>query len=141
MMRGLTLAVGLLLAGWTAQAAEIEVRLVRASNQSEAPDEKLKDLEPKLRKVFGFRRYEQIGLKQEKLSEEGRVSIYPGEGFTVFVQSMSLAPDRHQLEVELFSGKASVLKTTARFPENSTVFIRGPEIGSGLIIVVLTVLK
>ena len=35
------------------QAASIEARLIRASNETDKPDEQLTKLEPKLKKVFG----------------------------------------------------------------------------------------
>ncbi len=47
----------------------------------------------------------------------------------------------HELEVELTSGRASVVKATSKIAKRSTLIIKGPEVGSTLIIVALTVLE
>jgi len=52
------------------QAASIEARLIRASNTDDKPDEQLSKLEPKLKKVFGYRHYKQLGIQKAPLKEK-----------------------------------------------------------------------
>lgn len=69
----------------SAQAASIEARLIRASNEADKPDDQLTHLEPKLKKVFGYRHYQQLGLQQAPFKENIQLRLDLGEGIVIFV--------------------------------------------------------
>lgn len=140
-MRGPTLAIILLLIAASANAASVQVRLIRAANLDAASDEKLSDLTPKLKTVFGYKHYAQLGTDHGDIQHNKRLKLYPGEGFTAFVKPKGLDGKVHELEVALYSGRTLVTKATVKIAENSSVLINGPEVGATLIIVSLTVAK
>jgi hypothetical protein len=133
----ISLLAGML--GLSAQAATIEARLVRATNAPGKPDSRLASLQPKLQKVFGYRNYQHLGAQTRTLKQGDKLRMNLGEGFVVFCAPKSVAKKTHEMDVELTSGKVSIVKNTMKIAEKSSVFIKGPEVGSDLIIVVLTV--
>ena len=125
----------------TAHAISIEARLIRGTNAQGVTDERLKQLAPKLKKVFGYANYQQLGLQQENLKPQERLALNLGEGFALFVLPKPSQSKLHELELELTSGKAPVVKTAVKVPANRAIFIKGPEVGSSLIIVAITVVE
>jgi hypothetical protein len=122
-----------------AQAASIEARLVRASNDKKATDPSLKDIEPKLRKKFGYENYQQLGVQQEVLRENKTYRLNLGEGFVVFVTPKTIVKKVHELDLEWTSGRASLVKSTVKISEGSHLFIKGPGVADDWILLVITV--
>jgi hypothetical protein len=129
------LAIGL--AG-SVQAASIEARLIRASNDKAASDPGLKDIEPRLKKRFGYEYYRLLGVQQETLRENKTYRLNLGEGFVVFVTPKSTAQKMHEMDLEWTSGKASLVKTTVKIAEGNHLFIKGPGVGDDWIVLVIT---
>lgn len=129
------LAMGL--AG-SAQAASIEARLIRASNDKKVTDSSLKDIEPRLKKRFGYDSYQLLGVQQEVLRENKTYRLNLGEGFVVFVTPKSTAKKMHEMDLEWTSGKASLVKTTVKIAEGNHLFIKGPGVGDDWIVLVIT---
>jgi hypothetical protein len=139
-MRGVIVFLVCVLIAAKADAASIRARLIRASNESTVIDDKLSDIGPKLKKVFGYQGYQQIGEQKQVLQENGNLKMNLGEGFVVFVTPKSVAKEPYEVEVELTSGRTAILKPQIyKMVEKKPVLIRGPEVGSTLIIVALTV--
>lgn len=130
------LAIGL---ACRAQAASLEARLIRASNETGEVDESLKHFQPKLKKVFGYQRYQQLGLKKAPLKEKDVLRLDLGEGIVLLVTPKASEKKNHTLDVEMYSGKAALVKSTVRIREGGDVFIKGPEVGSTLLVVALGV--
>ena len=129
------LAIGL---ACSAQAASIEARLIRASNDKKVTDPSLKDVEPKLKKKFGYEYYQQLGVQQEVLRENKIYRLNLGEGFVVFVTPKSVTDRMHEMDLEWTSGKASLVKTTVKIAEGHHLFIKGPGVGDDWIVLVIT---
>ena len=130
------LAMGL--AG-SVQAASIEARLIRASNDKKTTDPSLKDIEPRLKKRFGYDSYQLLGVQQEVLRENKTYRLNLGEGFVVFVTPKSTVNKMHEMDLEWTSGKASLVKTTVKIAEGNHLFIKGPGVGDDWIVLVITV--
>ena len=128
------------LAGST-QAASIEARLIRASNDNKVTDLSLKDIEPRLKKRFGYEYYQLLGVQQEVLRENKTYRLNLGEGFVVFVTPKSTAHGMHEMDLEWTSGKASLVKTTVKIPEGGHLFIKGPGVADDWIVLVITLRK
>lgn len=137
-MRAL-LAILLVGLAYGTQAASIEARLVRASNEKKAADPSLKDIEPKLKKRFGYEYYQQLGVQQETLRESKTYRLNLGEGFVVFVTPKSTVKKVHELDLEWTSGRASLVKSTVKITEGSHLFIKGPGVADDWILLVVTV--
>ena len=129
----------LLLLAANANAAQVQARLVRASNDAKLDDERLKALHAKLQKKFGYDFYQQMGEKQEALVSDKTNRLDLGEGFVVFVTPKSVEKNVHELEFEWTSGKKSLVKSTVKIPEGRHLFVKGPGVANDWIVLVLTV--
>lgn len=136
-MRWLMLLSLLLLT--TADAAQVQARLIRASNDEKLADERLKALQPKLQKKFGYPYYQQLGEKQAALKADTTDRLDLGEGFVVFVTPKSVDKKVHELDIEWTSGKASLVKSTVKISEGGHLFIKGPGVANDWIVLALTV--
>lgn len=139
-MRWLIGCLGLLLLTVGADAGTVEARLIRASNEKSAPDEAVQDLTGKLKKVFGYHHYKQLGKEKKALKGLEVVGLNIGEGFTLFCHPLATAGKKHEMNVEMYSGKTLIVKQEKlAIAEKNVLFIRGPEVGSTVLIVALTV--
>ena len=121
-----------------AQAASLEARLIRASNDKKAADPSLKDVESKLKKRFGYEYYQQLGVQQETLRENKTYRLNLGEGFVVFVTPKSTTKKIHEMDLEWTSGRASLVKSTVKLSEGNHLFIKGPAVANDWILLVIT---
>lgn len=136
-MRWLALLTAFVIVAGSASAASIQARLVRASNDKQASDASLQDLDAVLKKKIGYTRYEQLGTQQTTL--DGKLQrLNVSEGFTVFVKHKSTQDKKHEVEVEWYSGKASLVKSTVTIRAGKSVLISGPAVGEQLIVLALT---
>jgi len=139
-MRNLIFCLAGLLMVASAHADAVEARLIRASNEKAAADEAVQDLTGKLKKVFGYQHYKQLGKEKKDLKGSAVVSLNIGEGFTLFCHPKATTGKKHEMDVEMYSGKTLIVKQEKlSIAEKNVVFIRGPEVGSTVLIVALTV--
>jgi hypothetical protein len=139
-MRTLNVALaGCLLLASVAGAATFQARLIRASNDPKMSDDQLKNIEPKLKKQFGYLYYRQLGVQREELKDKTTHRLDLGEGFVVFVAPKSVEKQTHELDIEWTSGKASLVKSTVKIPEGSHIFIKGPAVANDWILLSLSV--
>ncbi len=124
----------------SAQAASIEVRLIRASNEADKPDEQLARLEPKLKKVFGYRHYRQLGLQQGSFKENGQLRLDLGEGIVVFVTPRAVDKKGRMVDFEMYSGRAALVKSSVRVGHGE-LLVKGPEVGNTVLVVSLAVVE
>jgi hypothetical protein len=140
-MRWLAVILFVVTLNVSARAASIEARLIRASNEIEKPDEQLTKLEPKLRKVFGYRFYTQLGIKASELPDNERVRLDLGEGIVIFITPKAEEKKARIMDFEMYSGRAALVKSTIRVPRDHQMLIKGPEVGSALLIVSFVVVE
>ena len=122
------------------QGASIEVRLISASNETDKPDEQLTKLEPKLKKVFGYRLYQQLGLQRGPLKENGQVRLDLGEGIVIFVTPRAVEKKGQMMDFEMYSGRAALVKSSVRVGHGE-LLVKGPEVGNTLLVVSLAVVE
>jgi hypothetical protein len=128
-----------LLLGATADAADVQAQLIRASDDEKLSDDRTKTLQPQLKKKFGYSYYRQLGEERAVLKSGTTNRLDLGEGFVVFVAPKSVDKKTHELEVEWTSGKASLVKSTVKISEGGHLFIKGPGVGNDWIVLALTV--
>jgi hypothetical protein len=138
-MRWILVHLVVLMFALNSQAASIQARLIRASNNFKATDAGLKDLAPKLGKEFGYKYYHLLGEQQEVLDQKDKSRLNLGEGFVVFVTQKSVEKHLHELELEWWSGKALLVKTVVKIPEKRSIFIKGPGVGDDWIVLALSI--
>jgi len=139
-MRWLVAALLGVILSASVQAASIEARLIRASNEGEKPDEQLTHLEPKLKKIFGYRHYQQLGLQLGPLNENALLRLDLGEGIVIFVTPRAAEKKGRMVDFEMYSGRAALVKSTVRVTRGQ-LLVRGPEVGSDLLIVSLSMVE
>jgi hypothetical protein len=139
-MRWLFAVVLAVLLSTSAQAASIEARLIRASNDADKPDEQLVRLEPKLKKVFGYRRYQQLGLQQAPLKENTQLRLDLGEGIVIFVTPRAAEKKGRMVDFEMYSGRAALVKSSIHI-RHGELLVKGPEVGNTVLIVHLAVVE
>jgi cation diffusion facilitator CzcD-associated flavoprotein CzcO len=122
------------------QAASIEARLIRASNETDKPDEQLTKLEPKLKKVFGYRHYQQLGLQRGPFKENAQLRLDLGEGIVILVTPRAAEKKGRMMDFEMYSGRAALVKSSVRVGR-SELFVKGPEVGNTLLVVSLAVVE
>jgi len=137
MRRFFTCLVVLLLAA-SARAASLEARLIRASNSFESTDAELNDLQPKLKRQFGYNFYHLLGEQLAPLDQKSKSRLDLGEGFVLFVTPRTSAWRARELELEWWSGNTLLVKTVARVPGKCSVLIKGPGVGEDWIILALS---
>lgn len=125
----------------SAKATTIEARLISASNDGEKTDEQLVKLEPKLKKVFGFQHYKQLGLQGAPLKDRETVRLDLGEGIVIFLTPTAVEKKSHVMDFEMYSGRAALIKTTIHIPRDREMFIKGPSVGNGLLVVAFVVVE
>lgn len=138
-MRSLGLILIVLLFTTATYSADIQARLIRATNDEKLADARLKPLHSQLKKKFGYPYYEQMGEKQEALKADTVNRLELGEGFVLLVTPKSANKKVHELEIEWTSGKASLVKSTVKIPEGGQLFIKGPGVANDWILLALTV--
>lgn len=124
-----------------AQGISLGARLIRATNETGKTDDSLTRIQPKLKKVFGYKSYQQIGLQKTLLKEKDVLRLDLGEGIVLLVTPTASEKKNYTLDVEMYSGKAALVKSTVHIHEGSDVFIKGPEVGSTLLVVALSVVE
>ena len=123
------------------QAASIEARLIRASNEDEKSDEQLTKLEPKLKKVFGYQHYQQLGIQKAPLKDKESLRLNLGEGIVVLITPKADEKKVRIMDFEMYSGRAALVKSTVRVPRNREMLIKGPGVGNTLLVVSFAVVE
>ena len=123
------------------QAASIEARLIRASNEDAKPDEQLTKLEPKLKKVFGYQHYLQLGIQKAPLKDKEPLRLNLGEGIVILITPKADEKKVRIMDFEMYSGKAALVKSTVRVPRDREMLIKGPSVGDTLLVVSFVVVE
>jgi hypothetical protein len=121
------------------QAASLRAMLVRASDQAPA-DAALKDLQPQLKKQFGYQYYRLLGKKQDKLKLKTTTNLDVGEGFSVAATLKSTKKRVQEIHIQWMSGSKTLVTTDVKMSEGGHVFIKGPGVGKDWIVLTLSVL-
>jgi hypothetical protein len=140
-MRWLTAILFAVTFGVSVQAASIEARLIQASNEVRAHDEHLDKLAPKLKKVFGYQFYTQLGIQKSPLKDNERLRLDLGEGIVIFVTPKAEEKQVRVMDFEMYSGRAALVKSTLHVPREHAMFVKGPEVGGSLLIVSFAVVE
>ena len=136
-MRWLTI-LGMLLGVTVAtQAATIKAHLIRASNDRPPEDQRLKELDSKLRKVFGFAYYQELGYREQSFQDKPSAELNLGRGFVLYAKPRAIQDGVQEIEVEWYSGRVAISKQSLKLPARQFVFIKGPEIGKEWIVLAL----
>ena len=141
----LLLATALALVSTSAAHASDDIwsALVLATNEippAEIP-KPLKSFSPTIKKVFGFNSLYLLGQKKRALDNDDEPDqwLVPSRDFFFQVTCLAQEPTHYHLRIALFRGKELLLTTEAKLARGAPLFIRGPQWGSGQLILLLEV--
>jgi hypothetical protein len=133
-----TLGLSLLFA-WTVQAANIQARLIRASNESGKIDASLADIHSKLKEKFGYKFYQLLGAQQQLLKTGEKLQLDLGQNFQVFVTPKSSDKRQQELDLEWYSGRTLLVRSVVKIVQNGHLLVKGPEVGNDWIVLAVSV--
>lgn len=136
-MRGLLTILLTMALTVAAQGASLHARLVRASDEHPGQDARLRDIAPQLEKKFGYKHYRQLGAHRVALVEGKMLRLDLREGFVLFVTLKGVEQHEHHLDLEWYSGKALLVRSTVKIADKGQLFIQGPAVGNDWIVLAL----
>lgn len=130
------LAISLIICGLTpthAQAqstAQLEIRLIEATNQSSQTDPKLAPYANHLKRLFRFDSYQQIQQTTATVKIPGKTNIRLKNGTTLQIQT-SGNPKAPQAKLNWMRGDASLLRTQQILKKGTPALLGGPKSPKG----------
>lgn len=124
------------------QAAEtVWSGLVIAENVSQpkpVPPE-LSRIEGSLQKFFGYNQFQVIGQSQKTLKTGQEDWLATSKFFGLHVDAQGESKAGYVLNLKLYKEKELLLETDAKLSKRSPLVIKGPQVGSGQLLLVLII--
>ena len=124
------------------QAAEkVWSGLVMAENvsQPETIPAELAPLEQTLKHLFGYNQFQVIGQSRKSLKTGEEDWLASSKYFGLRVDSRGETKAGYVLNLKLFKEKELLLETDTKLSKRSPLVIKGPQVGSGQLLLVLVV--
>jgi hypothetical protein len=115
--------------------------LVIAENVAEpqpVPPE-LTRIEGALRKFFGYNQFQVIGQSQKTLKTGQEDWLATSKFFGLHVDAQGESAAGYVLNLKLYKEKELLLETDAKLSKRSPLVIKGPQVGSGQLLLVLVI--
>jgi hypothetical protein len=115
--------------------------LVIAENVSQpqpVPSE-LTRIEGSLKKFFGYNQFQVIGQSQKTLKTGQEDWLATSKFFGLHVDAQGEGAAGYVLNLKLYKEKELLLETDAKLSKRSPLVIKGPQVGSGQLLLVLVV--
>src|SRR5262249_14968396 len=110
------------------------------ANNVERPDEipaELNRIEGRLKAWFGYNQFKVIGQSRKTLVTGSEDWLASSKYFSLHVDSKGETDGGYLLNLKLFQEKSVLLETEAKLNKASPFVIKGPQVGDGLLILVL----
>src|SRR5437773_9581888 len=124
------------------QGAETVWRgLVIAENvaQPQSVPPELLRIEGSLKKFFGYNQFQVIGQSQKTLKTGQEDWLATSKFFGLRVDARGESAAGYVLNLQLYKEKELLLETDAKLSKRSPLVIKGPQVGSGQLLLVLVV--
>ena len=124
------------------QAAEtVWSGLVIAENvaQPEAIPPELTRIEASLKKFFGYNQFQVIGQSQKTLKTGQEDWLATSKFFGLHVDAQGETKAGYVLNLKLYKEKELLLETDAKLSKRSPLVVKGPQVGSGQLLLVLVI--
>jgi hypothetical protein len=99
----------------------------------------LSRIEGSLKKFFGYNAFQVIGQSQKTLTTGQEDWLATSKFFGLHVDARGESQGGYVLSLKLYKEKELLLETDARLSKRSPLVIKGPQIGSGQLLLVLVV--
>ena len=115
--------------------------LVIAENhaQPKAIPSELTRIEGMLKKFFGYNQFQVIGQSQKTLKTGQEDWLATSKFFGLHVDARGESEGGYVLNLKLYKEKELLLETDAKLSKRSPLIIKGPQVGSGQLLLVLIV--
>ena len=115
--------------------------LVIAENvaQPQPVPSELTRIEGSLKKFFGYNQFQVIGRSEKVLKTGQEDWLATSKFFALHVDSRGESEAGYVLNLKLYKQKELLLETDAKLSKRSPLVIKGPQIGSGQLLLVLVV--
>jgi hypothetical protein len=115
--------------------------LVIAENlaQPKATPPELTRIEGMLKKFFGYNQFQVIGQSQKTLKTGQEDWLATSKFFGLHVDARGESEGGYVLNLKLYKEKELLLETDAKLSKRSPLIIKGPQVGSGQLLLVLIV--
>ena len=108
-----------------------------AQPQSIPPE--LTRIEGSLRKFFGYNQFQVIGQAQKTLKTGQEDWLATSKFFGLHVDAQGESAAGYVLNLKLYKEKELLLETDAKLSKRSPLVIKGPQVGSGQLLLVLVI--
>ncbi|MDA0322736.1 MAG: hypothetical protein O2923_08485 [Verrucomicrobia bacterium] len=122
-----------------ADDASVSATMIRASNEDKPSDNRLKKIEPKLRKIFGFKTYQQSGSGSGRCSVPGETTLSLGGKFKLTAKIEDAGDKKLRVHIRWTEGKKAMIDTTMVRRRGDPIILGGPKQDDATLIVSLTV--
>jgi hypothetical protein len=126
----------------TSESAEtVWSGLVIAENvaQPQPVPPELTRIEGPLKKFFGYNQFQVIGQSQKSLKTGQEDWLATSKFFGLHVDAQGESAAGYVLNLKLYKEKELLLETDAKLSKRSPLVIKGPQVGSGQLLLVLVI--
>ncbi len=113
--------------------------IARNVAQPEPTPAELRPLQKTLHHLFGYNQFKLIGQASKKLNKGDEDWMASSKYFSLHVDSKGVTNSTYLLNLQLFQEKKVLLETEARLSKSSPLVIKGPQIGDGVLVLLLMV--
>ena len=126
---------------WGQAAETVWSGLVIAENvaQPQAVPPELTRIEGSLKKFFGYNQFQVIGQSQKTLKTGQEDWLATSKFFGLHVDAQGEGAAGYVLNLKLYKEKELLLETDAKLSKRSPLVIKGPQVGSGQLLLVLVI--
>jgi hypothetical protein len=122
----------------TARAQEARAYLVFGSNEGDASSPELRDFEPSLKELFGYKCYRLVAMDAGALRGDP-VALKLGRGMAMQVASLGVDRNVRTLDVTVTKGQTTLMTSRMRMAGGAPLYIRVHEKSDGLMLIILVV--
>lgn len=142
-MRGAILSACLILLSMACLRGSNEIRSALVLATQETPPKEtppaLRNFSPTIKKVFGYNSLYLLGQKKRGIDSGVNEWLVPSREFFFQVTCLEKESAHYRVRIELFRGSDLLLTSEARLALDAPLYIRGPQWGAGLLILILEV--
>ena len=96
-------------------------------------------IEGSLKRFFGYNQFQVIGQSQKTLKTGQEDWLATSKFFGLHVDARGETEEGYVLDLKLYKQKELLLETDAKLSKRSPLVIKGPQVGSGQLLLVLVV--
>lgn len=91
--------------------------------------------EKQLQRIFGYRHFKILGQTQRKIRSGEEDWLVPSKNFYLKVDTKQKIPGGYLMNLQLWQEKKMLVEATVKIRKTGPLYIRGPQIGRGQLII------